>query len=218
MSLTDVNWSLIPAPSDDGKAAHLEGMSLPDISLPATTGGPVNLRDLSGVTVVYVYPMTGRPDRDLPIAILIALAAAGCTYVVITWIATAVVPLNELQHANAPLMEVVQTAAPDFPIGLFSVIALMAKPPANPSATAAIALPMAKGQPSAAAVISKVGGSIRGDDSQNAMTAANGAPSARSPARATSSTHRPAARGGPPLRPITPFLATPSGPRPRSWR
>lgn len=57
-----------------------------------------------------------------------------------------------------------------------------AKPPNSPRDTAATALPMAKGQPSAAAVISKVGGSIRGEDSQNAITAGSGAPSANSPA------------------------------------
>ncbi len=79
MSLTEVDWSLIPAPSDDGKAAHLEGMTLPDLSLPATAGGPVNLSALSGVSVVYVYPMTGRPDRDLPEGWDTIPGARGCT-------------------------------------------------------------------------------------------------------------------------------------------
>ena len=46
-----------------------------------------------------------------------------------------------------------------------------ANPPNKPSATAETALPTAKGQPSAAAVMKSVGGSISGDDSQNAMTA-----------------------------------------------
>ena len=41
---------------------------------------------------------------------------------------------------------------------------------------------MAKGQPSALAVIRSVGGSISGDESQKAITAESGAPSARSPA------------------------------------
>lgn len=79
MSLTEVDWSLIPAPSDDGKADHLIGQTLPNISLPATKGGPVNLGALSGTTVVYVYPMTGRPDRDLPDGWDMIPGARGCT-------------------------------------------------------------------------------------------------------------------------------------------
>ena len=79
MSLTEVDWSTIPAPSDDGKAAHLEGMKVPDISLPATKGASVNLSSQRGITVVYVYPMTGRPDRDLPDGWDMIPGARGCT-------------------------------------------------------------------------------------------------------------------------------------------
>ena len=66
MSLTEVDWSLIPSPEDDGKAAHLEGLALPDVTLPATAGADVSISALDGLVVFYVYPMTGRPDRDLP--------------------------------------------------------------------------------------------------------------------------------------------------------
>jgi peroxiredoxin len=49
------------APVDDGGAAHLKpGMELPDLALPSTEGGEVNLREL-GAAVVYLYPWTGRP-------------------------------------------------------------------------------------------------------------------------------------------------------------
>lgn len=79
MSLTDVDWSLIPAPADDGKAAHLQGAQVADVSLGATSGEKVNLRSLSGLSVVYVYPMTGRPDRDLPDGWDDIPGARGCT-------------------------------------------------------------------------------------------------------------------------------------------
>jgi peroxiredoxin len=79
MSLTEVDWSLIPAPADDGKAAHLEGASLPDVTLPATTGPAVTLSDLRGINVLYIYPMTGRPDRDLPDGWDQIPGARGCT-------------------------------------------------------------------------------------------------------------------------------------------
>src|SRR6478736_8608114 len=56
----------IPAPHDDGAARHLAGMKLPDVTLPATSGEPVNLSKLGGRTVLYIYPRTGRPGVDLP--------------------------------------------------------------------------------------------------------------------------------------------------------
>lgn len=79
MSLSDVDWATIPAPSDDGAAAHLAGMKLPDVTLPATSGDDVNLAALSGLSVLYIYPMTGRPDRDLPDGWNDTPGARGCT-------------------------------------------------------------------------------------------------------------------------------------------
>lgn len=56
-----------PAPSDDGAAAHLRpGTPLPDIALPASTGGAVNLARLPGRAIVFVYPWTGRPGLANP--------------------------------------------------------------------------------------------------------------------------------------------------------
>jgi peroxiredoxin len=54
----------IPVPQDDGAARHLAGMKLPDLALPATDGGNVNLSKLKGRTVVYIYPRTGVPGVD----------------------------------------------------------------------------------------------------------------------------------------------------------
>ena len=56
----------IPAPEDDGAARHLTGMRVPDLALPATGGGTVNLALLPGRTVVYIYPRTGVPSVDPP--------------------------------------------------------------------------------------------------------------------------------------------------------
>ena len=61
--LNSVDWSKIPAPSDDGGARHLAGAALPDIALPATDGGNVSLAKLAGRTVVFIYPRTGRPGQ-----------------------------------------------------------------------------------------------------------------------------------------------------------
>ena len=79
MSLTKVDWSRIPAPVDDGKAAHLTGLALPDVTLPATDGSTVTLSALTGIAVLYIYPMTGRPDRPLPDGWDMIPGARGCT-------------------------------------------------------------------------------------------------------------------------------------------
>jgi peroxiredoxin len=48
-------------PPDDGVAHLRPGMALPDLALPATIGDPINLRTRRGMSIVYVYPWTGRP-------------------------------------------------------------------------------------------------------------------------------------------------------------
>lgn len=53
----------LPVPEDDGAAAHLPGTAMPDIVLPATSGGAVELAKLSKRTVIYAYPRTGVPDE-----------------------------------------------------------------------------------------------------------------------------------------------------------
>ncbi len=79
MSLTQVDWSTIPAPRDDGGAAHLTGLAVPPVILPATSGDAIDLSLLSGLTVLYIYPMTGRPDRQLPDDWDVTPGARGCT-------------------------------------------------------------------------------------------------------------------------------------------
>lgn len=69
----------IPEPPDDGACDHLPGMRLPSVSLMSTDGDPVDLSALTGTTVVYCYPMTGRPDQDLPQGWDDIPGARGCT-------------------------------------------------------------------------------------------------------------------------------------------
>ena len=52
----------LPVPEDDGATLHLPGSRVPDIALPATSGGAVDLASLMARTVIYAYPRTGVPD------------------------------------------------------------------------------------------------------------------------------------------------------------
>ena len=69
----------LPVPTDDGAADHLQGMHLPPVALASTAGETVDLSALPGRTVVYCYPMTGRPGTNLPPGWDEIPGARGCT-------------------------------------------------------------------------------------------------------------------------------------------
>jgi peroxiredoxin len=75
----DVDWSRLPEPQDDGEARHLFSAALPRIALPSTDGLDVELAEVAGLTVVYAYPMTGRPGVALPEGWDEIPGARGCT-------------------------------------------------------------------------------------------------------------------------------------------
>ena len=54
----------LPVPADDGAADKLPGSRLPGVPLPATDGSDLLLAELSGRTVVFAYPRTGRPGEQ----------------------------------------------------------------------------------------------------------------------------------------------------------
>jgi peroxiredoxin len=70
----------LPVPEDDGAADHLTGLPMPSLALPATTGGTVDLTEVSSPrVVVYAYPKTGRPGVALPDGWDLIPGARGCT-------------------------------------------------------------------------------------------------------------------------------------------
>jgi peroxiredoxin len=69
----------LPEPGDDGAADHLTGLEVPRVALPSTAGGEVVLAELPGLTVLFCYPRTGRPDQELPPGWDAIPGARGCT-------------------------------------------------------------------------------------------------------------------------------------------
>lgn len=70
----------LPRPEDDGAADNLTGMKFPEITLKSTSGESVNTSSLTqGITVIYCYPKTGRPDEEMPKGWDDIPGARGCT-------------------------------------------------------------------------------------------------------------------------------------------
>lgn len=69
----------LPVPTNDGGANHLTGMNLPAVTLIATNGDEITLNQIAGRVVIYIYPMTGRPDVALPDGWEQVPGARGCT-------------------------------------------------------------------------------------------------------------------------------------------
>ncbi|HEX9602876.1 MAG TPA: peroxiredoxin [Myxococcales bacterium] len=84
MARTDDLHSLpagLPVPVDDGAASHLPHAMVPPIALPSTRGREVVLAQESQEhrVVVYAYPRTGEPDKELPPGWDAIPGARGCT-------------------------------------------------------------------------------------------------------------------------------------------
>jgi peroxiredoxin len=70
----------LPVPEQDGAADHLPGRDLPDIALPGTRGGMVDVAAVGCPrAVLYFYPRTGRPGVEPPDGWDLIPGARGCT-------------------------------------------------------------------------------------------------------------------------------------------
>jgi peroxiredoxin len=70
----------LAVPVDDGAADRLLGSEVPSITLLSTLGGELDLAMVTGgLTVVYVYPRTGKPGEPLPEGWDEIPGARGCT-------------------------------------------------------------------------------------------------------------------------------------------
>jgi peroxiredoxin len=70
----------LPVPLDDGACDHLPGTKVPSLPLQSTKGRTVNLAAAaSGRVIVYAYPHTGTPDKEVPANWNEIPGARGCT-------------------------------------------------------------------------------------------------------------------------------------------
>src|SRR5580698_9168174 len=57
----------LPVPRDDGAADHLTGLPMPELSVQTSDRQSLDLAATGpGRTIIYLYPLTGRPGVDLP--------------------------------------------------------------------------------------------------------------------------------------------------------
>ena len=78
-NLLKPDWSNIPAPELDVSLEHLNNFTIPEIKLLSTSGHEIDLSKLNGLSIIYVYPMTGQPNIALPKGWDEIPGARGCT-------------------------------------------------------------------------------------------------------------------------------------------
>lgn len=69
----------LPVPANDGLADHLIGMHIPSVPLSSISGKIIDLSAIQGWHVIYCYPLTGRPESNLPDDWNSIPGARGCT-------------------------------------------------------------------------------------------------------------------------------------------
>jgi peroxiredoxin len=70
----------LPVPEQDGAADHLPGRPLPDLALPGSRGGMVDVAAVGCPRgVLYFYPRTGRPGEEPADGWDLIPGARGCT-------------------------------------------------------------------------------------------------------------------------------------------
>jgi amino acid transporter len=75
---------------------------------------------------VNVAEETERPNRTYPRALFAGIFVAGVIYLLVTFMASAVVPTDRLAGSDGPLLEVVEIGPLGIPTRLFAAIALLA--------------------------------------------------------------------------------------------
>ncbi|MDD5463372.1 MAG: amino acid permease [Methylococcales bacterium] len=99
-----------------------------DLTIPLLLGGAVltfysfvGFEDILNISEEVV-----EPKRTLPKGLILSIAISSLIYISISIVAVSVIPATELALSKQPLVDVIGKAAPWFPPGAFSLIALLA--------------------------------------------------------------------------------------------
>ncbi len=111
--------------ADPGRAFEFKGGEV--VPLLILSGAALSFYALIGFEdSVNVAEETQDPSRNYPRILFGGLALVGVIYLIITIVASMVVPTNQLAGSSAPLLEVVKVGTLGVPLKLFSAIALLA--------------------------------------------------------------------------------------------
>ncbi len=120
-----------------GLAALAQGMGDPGRALEFNADGDPFGLVVSGAALAFfalvgfedsvnMAEETKDPPRTFPRALFAGLAITGVIYMIVAFVATALVPIEILGESDQDLLEVIRIGAPQFPFGLFSLIAMFA--------------------------------------------------------------------------------------------
>ena len=120
-----------------GAGALMSGIGDPARALEFNAGGDPFTLVVSGAALAFfalvgfedavnMAEETESPARQFPRALFIGLTIAGTIYMLVAFVATALVPIDVLRTSEQDLLEVIRIGAPGFPFGLFSLIAMTA--------------------------------------------------------------------------------------------
>lgn len=119
-------------------ASYLGSVNYLDATTVANPTGDITIPLIMGGAVLTFYSFVGfedimnvaeevkNPQRNLPLALLLAVGVASAVYILISLVAVSVMSPAELAASKQPLVDVVARAAPWFPTPLFSTVALFA--------------------------------------------------------------------------------------------
>jgi len=69
----------LPIPVDDGACDHLHELRIPPVSLKGVSDAVIDLNSIKGISVIFFYPMIGKPDSPPMIGWNDIPGARGCT-------------------------------------------------------------------------------------------------------------------------------------------
>ena len=78
-NLSAPDWSKIPAPKEDEDLSHLLKYKIKSVLLKSTNNQSIDLSKIKGLSIIYIYPMTGQPNIPLPENWDNIPGARGCT-------------------------------------------------------------------------------------------------------------------------------------------